>query len=191
MVEKTREIEVTNRDRGSVGYIIPDLGNLNRQFESGETKTITFEELEKLTWIPGGKYILDNCLVIHDEEAVNELLNGVEPEYYYSKEDIKRLLTTGTIEEFLDCLDFAPEGVKNLVKDMAMELPLNDVAKRQAILDKMGFDVTKALELKAIAEPEEEKVETSKRRAATPSKTTEATPARRVIIKKTETEKAE
>lgn len=183
MVEKTREIEVTNRDRGSVGYIIPDLGNLNRQFESGETKTITFEELEKLAWIPGGKYILDNCLVIHDEEAVNELLNGVEPEYYYSKEDIKRLLTTGTIEEFLDCLDFAPEGVKNLVKDIAMELPLNDVAKRQAILDKMGFDVTKALELKAIAEPEEEKVETSKRRAAAPSKTTEAAPARRVIKK--------
>ena len=188
MVEKTREIKVTNRDRGSVGYIIPDLGNLNRQFESGETKTITFEELEKLAWIPGGKYILDNCLVIHDEEAVKELLNGVEPEYYYSKEDIKRLLTTGTIEEFLDCLDFAPDGVKNLVKDMAMALPLNDVAKRQAILDKLGFDVTKALELKDIAEPEEEKTENSKRRVAVSSKTTEAVPARRVIKKIEKTE---
>lgn len=186
MVEKTREIEVTNRDRGSVGYIIPDLGNLNRQFESGETKTITFEELEKLSWVPGGKYILDNCLVIHDEEAISELLNKVEPEYYYSKEDIEKLLTTGSIEEFLDCLDFAPDGVKNLVKDMAMALPLNDVVKRKAILDKLGFDVTKALELKAIAEPEKEATETSKRRVATPSKTTEAAPARRVIIKKTE-----
>ena len=185
MVEKTREIEVTNRDRGSVGYIIPDLGNLNRQFESGETKTITFEELEKLSWIPGGRYILDNCLVIHDEEAINALLNGVEPEYYYSKEDIKKLLMTGTIEEFLDCLDFAPEGVKNLVKDVAVELPLNDVEKRKAILDKLGFDVTKALELKAITDSDGEVAETSKRRAAVPSKSTEAAPARRVI-KKTE-----
>lgn len=185
MVEKTREIEVTNRDRGSVGYTIPDLGNLNRQFESGETKTVTFEELEKLSWIPGGQYILENCLVINDDEAVRQLLHNVEPEYYYSKEDIKKLLTTGSLEELLDCLDFAPDGVKNLVKTVAMELPLNDVNKRQAILDKLGFDITKALELRTIAEGEEEHAETSKRRVAVPSKTTEAAPARR-IIKKTE-----
>ena len=187
MVEKDREIRVTNRDRGSVGYVIPDLGNLNRQFESGETKTIPFDELEKLSWVPGGDYILKNCLVIHDEEAVQELLNGVEPEYYYNKDDIKRLLTTATLNEFLDCLDFAPEGVLNMVKDMAVALPLNDVAKRQAILEKLNFDVTKALEIEAAVKnnttPKEEPA--SKRRAATPATEDKTTPVRR-ILKKTD-----
>ena len=58
MVDKDKIIKVTNRDKGSVGYIIPDLGNLNRQFQPGETKDLTFEELQKLSWIPGGMYIL-------------------------------------------------------------------------------------------------------------------------------------
>lgn len=191
MVEKTREIKVTNRGSGSVGYTIPDLGNLSRHFENGETKTLTFDELEKLSWIPGGEYILKNCLVVEDEEAVNQLLNKVEPEYYYSEDDVKRLLTTGSLEEFLDCLDFAPDGVLDMVKTMAVELPLNDVAKREAILDKLNFDVTKAIEIKKVVNPEGEKKTDEGRRVAAPSKTTEAAPARRVIIKKTETEKAE
>lgn len=31
---------------------------------------------------------------------------------------------------------------------MAVELPLNDVAKRNAIQEKLGFDVTRAIEIK-------------------------------------------
>lgn len=57
-------------------------------------------------------------------------------------------MTTGTLDQFLDCLDFAPESVKEIIKDMAVDLPLNDVRKRNAILDKMGFDVNKAIEIK-------------------------------------------
>ena len=177
MIDKNREIQVTNRDRGTVGYTIPDLGNLNRQFQSGETKTLTFEELEKLSWIPGGEYILENCLVIDDPEVVNALLNHVEPEYYYTKEDLIKLMTTGTLDQFLDCLDFAPEGVLEMVKELAVELPLNDVAKRQAILEKLNFNVTSALALKE-DEPKEES--TGKRRAAAPVKE-ETKPVRRYI----------
>jgi len=39
-------------------------------------------------------------------------------------------MTTGSLDEFLDCLDFAPEGVKDLIKTLSVELPLNDVSKR-------------------------------------------------------------
>ena len=116
-MEKTTLIKVTNRDMGSVGYVIPDLGNLNRQFQSGETKEIPFEELERLSWVPGGMYILKNLLVIHDEDAVKEILGDVEPEYYYSEANVKRILLYGTLDEFLDCLDFAPVGVLDMVKD--------------------------------------------------------------------------
>jgi len=57
------------------------------------------------------------------------------------------LLQHGSLDEFLDCLDFAPEGVLDLIKEYAVTLPLNDVAKRQAILDKLGFNVTVAIDL--------------------------------------------
>ena len=47
----------------------------------------------------------------------------------------------------MDCLDFAPEGVIELVKKYAVELKVNDIQKRQAILDKTGFNVTSAIEI--------------------------------------------
>ena len=147
MIDKNKEVQVTNRDKGSVGYTIPDLGNLTRQFQSGETKTLTYEELEKLSWIPGGEYILKNCLIIHDPEIVDALLYNVEPEYYYDQKDLIRLMQVGSLDEFLDCLDFAPEGVLDMIKDLAVKMPLNDVAKRDAILQKLNFDVTNSIKL--------------------------------------------
>ena len=51
----------------------------------------------------------------------------------------------GSLEEFLDCLDFAPEGVLEAIKTLSVELPLNDVAKRKAILEKMNFNVDNAV----------------------------------------------
>ena len=83
-------INVTNRSHSSVGYPVPDNTNgLTRQFAVGETKQISFDELQKLSWMPGGMYLLQNCLVIKNEEAVSEILGDVEPEYYYTEEDIK------------------------------------------------------------------------------------------------------
>ena len=168
MVDKDKIIKVTNRDKGSVGYIIPDLGNLNRQFQPGETKDLTFEELQKLSWVPGGMYILQNCLIIDDEDAIEELLGSVEPEYYYTEKNVKYLLQYGTLDEFLDCLDFAPIGVLDMIKDLAVELPLNDVQKREAIKDKLGFDVDFAVEMERSANEGSEEHENGKRRAAVP-----------------------
>lgn len=184
MVDKDKIIKVTNRDKGSVGYIIPDLGNLNRQFQPGETKDLTFEELQKLSWLPGGMYILQNCLVLDDAAAVEELLGEVEPEYYYGEKNVKYLLQYGTLDEFLDCLDFAPAGVLDMIKDLAVELPLNDVQKREAIKDKLGFDVDFAVEMERSANEDNEADHSGKRRAAVPKmeeKKEEKAPARRVV----------
>ena len=48
-----------------------------------------------------------------------------------------------SLDQLLDCLDYAPEGVISLVKNMAVDMKLNDVSKRDAIKDKTGFDVSK------------------------------------------------
>lgn len=179
MLDKDKIIKIKNRDNGSVGYTIPDLGNLHRTFQSGETKEVTMEELRKLSYIPGGLQILTDYLVIEDEDAVAELLNTVEPEYYYSEEDIKTLLTQGTLAQFEDCLDFAPEGVISLVKKLAVELKLNDVAKRKALLEKTGFNVTTALAASEDEESETTDKKTRRAEAINSKSITAETPARR------------
>lgn len=171
MLDKNTLIKVTNRDNGSVGYSIPDLGNLQRVFTSGETKEVTMEELRKLSYSIGGKVILDEYLIIHNEEAIAELLGTVEPEYYYQEEDVKNLLEKGSLDELKDCLDFAPEGTVDLVKKVAVKTELNDIKKREAIQESTGFNVTSAIEINR--ETSEEKPEETKVRRATPKKETE------------------
>ena len=180
-MNKDELIKVTNRDNGSVGYTIPDL-HLHRVFLAGETKEITMDELRKLAFIPGGLNILKNYLVMDSEEAVSELLVSVEPEYYYTEEDIKTLLTVGTLAQLEDCLNFAPEGIINLVKKLAVDLKLNDVAKRQMLLEKTGFNVTSAISINEMTTEEETtSVKTRKAAAITETKKEAAEPVRKTV----------
>lgn len=66
-MERTTRIKVLNRDNGSVVYSIPEMNGLRRVFQSGETKEITYEELEKLSYIPGGLRLLEDSLVIENK----------------------------------------------------------------------------------------------------------------------------
>ena len=167
MLDKNTLVKVTNRDNGSVGYSIPDLGNLQRRFEAGETKEVTMEELRKLSYTIGGMVILKEYLLIHNNEAVEELLGQVEPEYYYEESDVKDLLEKGSLDALKDCLDFAPEGTIELVKKVAVETELNDIKKREAIQSSTGFNISSAIEVNK--ETSEEKTEEVKvrRTAAT------------------------
>lgn len=164
-MEKSTLIKVLNRDNGAVVYAIPEMNGLKRVYQAGETKEITFEEIEKLSYIPGGMELLQNCLVILDnDEAIKKILGHVEPEYSYTKDDIINLMKNGSLDEFLDCLDFAPEGVKDLIKTLSVELPLNDVAKREAILNKLGFNVDNAIRIKRESEEPTKEEPTTRRR---------------------------
>lgn len=181
LLDKNTIIKVTNRDNGSVGYTIPEL-NLHRQFQSGETKEITLNELRQLSYLPGGRNILKKYLVLDNQDAIDELIGAVEPEYFYTEEDIKNLLTNGSLAEFEDCLDFAPVGTINLLKKLAVDTKLNDVAKRKAILNKTGFNVDAAIRTNELsAESDEEVTEQKQRRVAVKSKETasESAPVRR------------
>ena len=169
-------VKVQNRDNGSVGYTIPDLNNLHRTYQPNETKSITMDELRKLSYVPGGMEILRNYLVILDEEAREEILSDVEPEYYLTKDGVKKLLLEGSLDALLDCLDFAPSGVIDLVKDVAIEIELNDVKKRDAILNKTGFNVTNAINFNKETTDEVDKVKPV-RRVGQPEEKAETAPA--------------
>lgn len=146
-MNKNTKVKVRNRSTGSVGYTIPDFGNYPRLFMENEVKELPFEELQKLSYIPGGAYILQHYLVIDNIEARDEILGNVELEYNYTKEDVKHLLLNGSLNELLDCLDFAPMGVIELVKNVAVELELNDIQKREAIYKATGFNINNAISI--------------------------------------------
>lgn len=185
MLDKDTLIKVVNRDNGVVGYTVPDLGNIRRMFQPKEEKEITMEELRKLSYLPGGKILLQDCLIIRNEEAISEILGDIEPEYYYTEDDVKNLLLNGSLDQLKDCLDFAPLGVVDLVKNLAVTLKIDNYSKREAIKNKLGFDVTNAIENNKISQ-EEEKVEDKKRRAAVPvqANTEAEAPARRTAAPK-------
>ena len=191
-MEDSKKVKIVNRaGNGVVSYTIPDMGNLQRVFQDGEEKVITFEEVRKLSYVPGGMVLLNDYLVIEDKEVLEELNMAPEQEYFYTKEDIEQLMKEGSLEEFLDCLDFAPEGVLEAIKTLSVELPLNDVAKRKAILEKLNFNVDNAVKNKQLIEQEDDfdgSVKPVKeRRAAARSKgdndqsKTGSTGARRVV----------
>lgn len=135
---------VKNRSAGRVGYTIPELG-VRREFTPGEVKKLTYEELEKLSFRSGGRTIIQDYLQIQDAEVVQDLNIHAEPEYFYSEEQIINIMKTGSLDLFLDLLDFANAGAIDLVKKYAVELPMNDYEKMRALKEKTGFDAEAAL----------------------------------------------
>lgn len=138
--------KVTNRSAGRVIYNIPE-DHIRREFYNKETKEIALSELEKLAQQPGGRKLIYNYLSIQDADTVGHLVNRpIEPEYWLTEDKIPGWMNTCSLDEFKDALDFAPEGIKDLIKKYAVSLPLNDFAKRQAMFEQLGFNVTKAIE---------------------------------------------
>ena len=172
-------MNVTNRSGGIVIYKIPE-HNIRREFNERETKKISYEELVWLSYQPGGRNLMQNMLLIEDPAAVENLNSHAEPEYFMSEDDVIKMLTTGSVEALMDALDFAPQGVIQIIKDQAVALPIYDMRKRDAIFNATGFDVTAAIEN---AKPDEDEV-AAKAPAATrrvqPNAETPEAPARRV-----------
>ena len=135
---------VKNRGAGYVTYRIPEDG-IRRSFAPHETKEISFQELEKLTYQPGGMTILTQYLQIQDMETIQAFNMQVEPEYHMNEREVAALIQSDSLDAFLDALDFAPQGVIDLIKKLSIEIPLVDIAKRKALKEKTGFDVEAAL----------------------------------------------
>ena len=106
---------------------------------------ISSEELEELTFQPGGTLILSQFLQILDLEGIQAVRIKTEPEYHMDEAAVAQLITSGSLDAFLDCLDFAPIGVIDLVKKLSISIPMVDIQKRKALKEKTGFDVEAAL----------------------------------------------
>lgn len=195
MIRSEDMFNVKNRSTSVVVYRIPE-SNLRREWAPGEVKRIPFGELEKLTYQPGGRELIANFLQIMENEVTDDLNVHCEPEYNMSEEQVRDLILNGSIDAFLDALDFAPLGVIDLIKTMSVQLPITDMAKREALKAKTGFDVDKAIENDR-ASKEDNKKETIADKPVE-RRVTESAPAGRrtsgnayKVVKQAETKSAE
>lgn len=182
-MENKKIVEVRNRDSGYVGYSIRDLG-IWRNFAPGEIKRIPLEELESLQYAPGGEYTLKHLLMINDKDALSVLNITTEPEYFYTEAEVKELLTKGTLDQLKDCLDFAPEGVIELIKKIAVEIELPDTLKRTAITKRTGFNIDNAIMVNKVMDIPTEEVTEEKVRRTAPISTSEEIKTRRTNLPK-------
>lgn len=150
----SEKFNVKNRSASMVIYSIPEDG-IRREFAPSETKVISREELDKLTYQAGGRELMTNFLQIQNVELRKDLGIHAEPEYDYNEEQIVDLILKGSLDAFLDCLDFAPIGIIDLIKEMAVMLPMTDTRKIDALKEKTGFDLTIALKNKEAEETED------------------------------------
>lgn len=141
MINEKAIYSVKNRSASTVIYSIPEMNNLRREFRPGEIKSVTGSELIQLSYRPGGRRIIENYLLINNEEVLDGLNMEVEPEYRLDEAGVVKLLKDGSEDQLIDCLNFAPEGVKDLVKAVALAMPLNDLNKCKIIKDMLGYDV--------------------------------------------------
>lgn len=179
-------INVTNRSGSMVFYSLPEM-HVNRVFAAKETKKIPVEELTSLGMIPGGAQLIHNYLYVDNEAARVAATNiNEEVEYFLKEADIPEWMQTCSLDAFKDALDFAPEGVKELIKRFSVELPLNDVAKREAMKAQLGFNVDEAVKNDRESKAEAENaaaagVNTGRRVVADATAATPTQPVRRVI----------
>ena len=174
---------VTNRSTSVVVYSIPE-DNIKREFQPNETKKIRHAELEKLSYQTGGPILISNYFLIKSEEAIKELGVPTEPEYFMTEKEVIELIRSGSLDAWLDCLDFAPHGVVEMIKKLSVSVPLNDYEKRRALKQKTGFDVDAAI--KHVEEEREEDKELPKgapQRRVKAEQPAAAQPARRTTPK--------
>ena len=144
-INRDKKYKVKNRSASIVVYRIPE-ANIRRSWNPGEEKRISFNELEQLTFQPGGRELITNFLQIDEEEITEDLGVMRVPEYDMSEQQVADLILNGSLDAFLDALDFSPIGVLDLIKKYSVSLPITDMEKRIALKEKTGFDVDKAIE---------------------------------------------
>ena len=143
-----KKVPVRSRTQGSVSYKLESRLAARSWQKAGTVLYPTVEELKEVMMIPGGAYLLKNCLVIEDPEARIEVLGAEpEPEYLYGEKEIKTLLYEADDAALLDCLDYAPAGVLELVRQYAIEKLPNTMVKIQAINDKFKINLAHMADL--------------------------------------------
>ena len=143
----TQYVQVKNLTGYPVVYNIPE-DRIRRKFGGHETKNISYSELQKLYYQPGGEVLIKDFLQIQNKEIAKEF--GVsedlfEHEYSWSQKDVDQVLLNGSLDQLHDALDFAPEGIVDLIIERAVMLKIADINKRNLIEKCTGKNINRMI----------------------------------------------
>ena len=193
MIKDDTLINVRNRNNGTTGYTLADGAKETRLWAENEIKKITFAELKRVSYLPGGAELLRDYLVIEDPAAIEALNVGIDiqeqPEYLYTENEIRDLLFNGSLDELKDFLDFSPDGGIEIAKQIAVNEELPDMRKRKIISEATGFNINTAIEINdmmkdnGVAEDSAPKKQrrVAKEVEATPEKPTRRTTSYKIV----------
>ena len=180
MIKDDTLINVRNRNNGTTGYTLADGAKETRLWAENEVKKITFAELKRVSYLPGGAELLRDYLVIEDPAAIEALNVGIDiqeqPEYLYTENEIRNLLFNGSLDELKDFLDFSPDGGIEIAKQIAVNEELPDMRKRKIISEATGFNINTAIEINDMMKDNDVAEEAAPKKQRRVAKETEATP---------------
>lgn len=172
------KVMVRNLTNNDVVYIDNNGGISSRiVFHGQQEMPISKDLLDRMRYDIGGSTLVRDYLSVKDEAFREEI--GVpedQIEYDYKQEDVIKLLKDNNIDAIADALDFGPLGIKEMIVDEAVMLPINNRDLMVLIYEKTGRNVELMIKnqeelTKARAEAGElEKSVNSKRRVAVKSK---------------------
>ena len=140
-------MKVMNRSTGQAGYALPEL-NIRRVFNIGEIKELKDNEIRALYNTDAGRGMLTHILQVQNKDFVlKEIWPDAPIEYFWTIEDIKKCIYEDSVELFAETIDYAPDGVVDIIKDLAWRGPMNDLNKCNVLRDKLGFDPIAAHEI--------------------------------------------
>lgn len=189
LIDDKTIVPVKNIMRHDVGYTT--LNGIHRYFAPGLTMNITAGELRELSYVPGGLVLLQDYLQVGNKELAAEF--GIAEdmvEYNWTEKEIEEAVTTADLDVLLDALDFAPDGIKEAIKDKAIELEIPDKNRIQAINKAMNCNIETIIRNKHAYETAADNAEEAPKTRRTSTKKTTAT-RRRTSTKKTEAEGTE
>ena len=179
MIKDDTLINVRNRNNGTTGYTLADGAKETRLWAENEIKKITFAELKRVSYLPGGAELLRDYLVIEDPAAIEALNVGIDiqeqPEYLYTENEIRNLLFNGSLDELKDFLDFSPDGGIEIAKQIAVNEELPDMRKRKIISEATGFNINTAIEINDMMKDNDVAEEAAPKKQRRVAKETEAT----------------
>lgn len=181
MIKDDTLINVRNRNNGTTGYTLADGAKETRLWAENEIKKITFAELKRVSYLPGGAELLRDYLVIEDPAAIEALNVGIDiqeqPEYLYTENEIRDLLFNGSLDELKDFLDFSPDGGIEIAKQIAVNEELPDMRKRKIISEATGFNINTAIEINDMMKDNGVAEDAAPKKQRRVAKETEAAPA--------------
>lgn len=141
-------VEIQNLADHSVVYISYD--GKRRSLSRGQKIKVPAVELRQLNYSIGGEYLIHNYLSIKNKSLALELNvseDSFDNEYSWTVKEVDAALADSNNDVLEDALNFAPQGVIELIQQRAIETKINDLSKRELIKNITGVDIDKKIKV--------------------------------------------